>query len=277
MALTGKRLSVIIITTAATGVLLWQVANLVRSDLLPFDKRTQQSTVVPVAINTAGISSISANRKTQMRQALYFDAMERYHFAKLKHQLLQEQLAIANLQQQIFTIKQNSNFTDVDDKVFDSIEIKSTTTPPNQETKNPTTAIKAKEQPSKNRPPVQAQSEKPLKQKKSNKPGTPQVQRDLDEIVLLAMPASSYTIKLLSAKSHDTLVKFAKDHNLTGSTLCYSNKAKLPVYTMLYGDYLTEAAAKSVLVSLPKDIQAINPRIEKLEIVQKQLQGSSSQ
>lgn len=272
MAHCGKKLSVIIITTTATVVLLWQVANLVRSDLLPFDKRTKQSTITPVTVSTTSISSIPANPKTQMRQAVYFDVMERYHFAKLKHQLLQEQLAIANLQQQIFTIKQNSNFTDDDDKVFDSIEIKSTTIAPDEEANSPAIATKAKEQPSENPSPIEARSQKPLQQEKPNKPQAAQVQRDLDEIVLLAMPASSYTIKLFSAESHDTLVKFAKDHNLTGSTLCYSNKAKLPLYTMLYGDYLTEAAAKSALASLPKDLQAVNPRIEKLEIVQKQLQ-----
>lgn len=266
MANCGKRLSVIIITTAATIVLLWQVANLVRSDLLPFDKRAKESIITPVTVSTTSISSIPTNPKTQMRQAVYFDVMERYHFAKLKHQLLQEQLAIANLQQQIFTIKQNSNFTDDDDKVFDSVEIKSTTIAPDEEAKK-------EEQPSESPLLTEVQSEKPLKQEKPNKPPVAQVQRDLDEIVLLAMPASSYTIKLLSAESHDTLVKFAKDHNLTGSTLCYSNKAKLPVYTMLYGDYLTEAAAKNALASLPKDLQAVNPRIEKLEIVQKQLRG----
>lgn len=271
MAHCGKKLSVIIITTTATVVLLWQVANLVRSDLLPFDKQAKESIITPVTVSTTSISSIPANPKTQMRQAVYFDVMERYHFAKLKHQLLQEQLAIANLQQQIFTLKQNSNFTDDDDKVFDSIEIKSTTIAPDEEIKSPAITTKKEEQSSESPP------EKPLKQEKSNKPPVTQVQRDLDEIVLLAMPASSYTIKLLSAESHDTLVKFAKDHNLTGSTLCYSNKAKLPLYTMLYGDYLTEAAAKSALASLSKDLQAVNPRIEKLEIVQKQLRGAIPQ
>lgn len=96
--------------------------------------------------------------------------------------------------------------------------------------------------------------------------------RSLDETVLLEMPASSYTILLRQSKDKNELIEFAKQHHIENRTLCYHNtKHPQPYFSLVYGDYLTTAAAKSALKLLPNSLRSKQLSIHPLQKIQKEI------
>ncbi|OGT52719.1 MAG: hypothetical protein A3F17_03400 [Gammaproteobacteria bacterium RIFCSPHIGHO2_12_FULL_41_15] len=107
--------------------------------------------------------------------------------------------------------------------------------------------------------------------KAANQPHT------LDETVLLEMPPSSYTIKLMVGHK-DRLLRFARKHHITDRTLCYSNiHSPHEQYTLVYGDYLTTRAAVSALNHLPPPLLQHPLCIQRLELIQREIAGSEPQ
>ncbi len=242
MTLMTKRFLMATILFMMAITLFWQVASVMKSDMSPLKTIVSTESAVQIQ-HQQTIMTDAMNTKPRKRERLYLDMVERYRFAKLQHQLLQEQLAIANIEQQIGTIRQHSGITAGDYDPLLAVKADKPTHP-RIEAKNP------------------ALAEEETRKKPNN----------LDEAVLLAMPGSSYTIKLRSSANREELVNFARQHKMSGRTLCYAkSEDRKKVYTLLYGDYLTETAAISALASLPQAVNPAEVSIEKLDDIQKML------
>ncbi len=262
MKFIAKKLSVIAITIALVAILLWQITGLIRSDMSPPQAVISDAPTHKPHIKKSMLVS-EHNKKARVREVLYLDMIERYRFAKLQRDLLQEELAIANLQQQISVIKHNSYHINKRDISLNTVQPRDS----NPVQAKVSASVLADT-------PHKKTATSPIK----NTPTQPiaKQQQNLDEAVLLAMPASSYTIRLLSSENPDELLQFAKQHHMNGRTLCYADKKDnhTTVYTLLYGDYLTKEAAQSALASLPQALNLSKATIETLANIQKTLRST---
>lgn len=129
MTLTKKKLSAIALAIVATLALLWQVTSLMKSDIGSRNYRTNSmshqkkppasspihSEPEPVLI-AAPVATAKAeapiSKEDAARKAAWLDLIDRYRLAKLQHKLLEEQLAVANAQQQLQKMQQTRLITE---------------------------------------------------------------------------------------------------------------------------------------------------------------------
>lgn len=96
----------------------------------------------------------------------------------------------------------------------------------------------------------------------------------LDETVLLEMPPSSYTIKLMADNDKNHLLNFARKYHIEDRALCYSHgHAPKNQFTLVYGDYLTTRAALTALENLPRELREHYLTIQRLEHIQHEIRG----
>ncbi|OTA20612.1 membrane protein [Xenorhabdus beddingii] len=88
---------------------------------------------------------------------------------------------------------------------------------------------------------------------------------------LLKAPANRFTLQLSSASRSDTLVAFAKKHNLTNYKVYETKRDGKTWFILIHGNYSSVSDAKIAISSLPSEVQAKNPWVRKLRQVQQDL------
>ncbi|MBI6547812.1 SPOR domain-containing protein [Xenorhabdus lircayensis] len=88
---------------------------------------------------------------------------------------------------------------------------------------------------------------------------------------LLEAPANRFTLQLSSASRSDTLIAFAKKHNLTNYNVYETKRDSKTWFILIHGNYSSVSDAKSAISSLPVEVQAKKPWVRKLQQVQQDL------
>lgn len=91
----------------------------------------------------------------------------------------------------------------------------------------------------------------------------------LDEILLLELPPTSYTIELKSATEKHDLVNFAKENALGENAIFYTkSQDNRTWYVLLYSYFNSKSDALAALQKLPEQMLAQHPQIQPLTLVQ---------
>lgn len=91
----------------------------------------------------------------------------------------------------------------------------------------------------------------------------------LDEILLLELPATNYTIFLKGSFNKHDLNMLAQKQLLGAKAIYYSIAKKgQPWFILLYGHYNTKTEAQNTLQQLPNMLQRLNPQIEGMDPIQ---------
>ncbi|AYA41630.1 SPOR domain-containing protein [Xenorhabdus nematophila] len=88
---------------------------------------------------------------------------------------------------------------------------------------------------------------------------------------LLKAPANRFTLQLSSASRSDTLIAFAKKHNLSHYKVYETKRDHKTWFILIHGNYSSVYDAKSAISSLPAEVQAKKPWVRKLQQVQQDL------
>ncbi|PHM44719.1 membrane protein [Xenorhabdus mauleonii] len=88
---------------------------------------------------------------------------------------------------------------------------------------------------------------------------------------LLKAPANRFTLQLSSASRSDTLIAFAKKHNLINYKVYETKRDGKIWFILIQGNYHTVSDAKKAISSFPAEIQAKKPWVRKLQQVQQDL------
>jgi len=122
MTLTRKKISIAGITAIIAVVFLWQASSLMRSDISSINHpvATPPDTALtaerPAIKQEAKVNpqptvktdeQIALDTEQQAHKKVYLNLISQYRLAKLQHQLLEEQLVVANMQQQLNEVKGN--------------------------------------------------------------------------------------------------------------------------------------------------------------------------
>ncbi|KMJ46437.1 SPOR domain-containing protein [Xenorhabdus khoisanae] len=88
---------------------------------------------------------------------------------------------------------------------------------------------------------------------------------------LLKAPANRFTLQLSSASRSDTLIAFAKKHNLNNYKVYETKRDGKAWFILIHGNYGSVSDAKIAISSLPAEVQAKKPWVRKLQQVQQDL------
>ncbi|MBC8953379.1 SPOR domain-containing protein [Xenorhabdus sp. PB62.4] len=88
---------------------------------------------------------------------------------------------------------------------------------------------------------------------------------------LLKAPANRFTLQLSSASRSDTLIAFAKKHNLNNYRVYETKRDGKAWFILIHGNYGSVSDAKIAISSLPAEVQAKKPWVRKLQQVQQDL------
>ncbi|MBD2812039.1 SPOR domain-containing protein [Xenorhabdus sp. Vera] len=88
---------------------------------------------------------------------------------------------------------------------------------------------------------------------------------------LLKAPANRFTLQLSSASRYDTLVAFAKKHNLSNYKVYETKRDGKTWFILIHGNYSSVSDAKNAISSFPAEVQAKKPWVRKLQQVQQDL------
>ena len=185
---------------------------------------------------------------------------------------------LLRLQQQLFTAKDMSMSAPIDPSNHFST-IQPTSFSPIVETTAvaETPAPKIKKQPVKPIKTVASAPKKPKKTKK--KPKKPKMGYSVDEILLLEMPPTDYTIHLKDFATQAQLDTFIKKSNLGEKALSYdapcTGKSGKACMVLVYNQFKSEHAAQVALQHLPEALQKQEPTIAKLAKIQKTIKQKS--
>jgi septal ring-binding cell division protein DamX len=94
----------------------------------------------------------------------------------------------------------------------------------------------------------------------------------LDEILLLELPPTSYTIELKGAYDKHDLVVFAQQNALGENAIYYSMPREHKIWhVLLYSYFNTKMEAQEAFAKLPVQILAINPQIQPVSDIQQSI------
>ncbi|MDX7992353.1 SPOR domain-containing protein [Xenorhabdus littoralis] len=88
---------------------------------------------------------------------------------------------------------------------------------------------------------------------------------------LLKAPSNRYTLQLSSASRSDTLIAFAKKHNLSNYKVYETKRDGKTWFILIHGSYASVSDAKSAISSFPAEVKAKKPWVRKLQQVQQDL------
>ena len=107
----------------------------------------------------------------------------------------------------------------------------------------------------------------------SNKPYT------IDEILLLELPPSNYTIQLANSNLTDLKKLIDRFHLSPNAMLFHFQQNQQTQHVLLLGNYASKALAVSALTKLPTALQSLTPQVVSLNEIQqvmKEMRASSS-
>jgi len=93
-----------------------------------------------------------------------------------------------------------------------------------------------------------------------------------DAVWLLQQNPQNWTLQLLGARDPQTLLKFAKNNNLSSNAAWYKTwlSAK-PYYVIVYGSYISRDAARESIANLSPSLRALKPWVKNMKSVQTSL------
>lgn len=106
----------------------------------------------------------------------------------------------------------------------------------------------------------------------SDKPVTPNRTRNytLDEILLLELPPTTYTIELKSGYNKQDLIHFAQQNDLGENAIYYATPRDHKTWhVLLYSYFNTKEEAQQAMLQLPAAMQEIHPQIEPVTDIQR--------
>ena len=241
MKINKKQTLLLTLTITVLGLLAWQVYVLIHHDMTSTNHvttPTNPTMTQPARLHADLLAQIAPMQPPLItHQKHYMELVNKYKTIKMQRRLLEEEAAIAAAKQRIASLDKKTN-------QLTRAKTYLNTTP----------TIRGHQPAALSQPRVQSYT--------------------LDEILLLELPPSDYTVVLKTSDNQHSLEQFAEKYHLGSKAMYYSmhHQGKIQ-YVLLYDHFNDRSNAHMALARLLVPLRKENPKIQTLEIIQQTIKG----